>query len=293
MTGIVQRKRLRQAIDLKNQGRLEGAEKMLSALVAAEPDFATAWLELGYVRLGRGEARPAYAAFARAAESADLAAEAYTALGRLATPGPGDHLRRGNFRKALLVTPSHVPALADLAALADGSVTRWFAVTAASVETGPDPFQDLIRRGNIAPATRLARIVGVVRPGLASVHRNLAVLAFRLEDQESNAAYLKWAATLLPSHLDVLVEATSALFQAEDLDGAERYARRALEIDPSSPLVLFWLGRILRRLGRLDEARARLADALRHDDGFALRIRVVEQGISLEDFTGRRLAGDT
>lgn len=284
MTGISRRKRLRQAIALKIQGRFDDAEKTLSALVAADPGFAEAWLALGDVRLSRSKARPAFEAFSRAAGFIETAAEASAALGRLGTPGPGDHIRRRNFRRALLVDPTHVPALTDLAALGNGAVTRWFAVTAVSVESDHDPFLELIKRGNLAPAIRLARIVAVIGPGRASTRRDLAAIVFRLEDLESRARHLERAAVLLPTRFDSHIEAVDALFQAEDLDGAERYARRSLEIDPTSALALFWLGRTQRRLGRFDAARATLAEALRRDETFALRIQVVEQGIGADDF---------
>jgi tetratricopeptide (TPR) repeat protein len=284
MTGVLQRKRLRQAVDLTNQGRLDDAEKILDAVVLATPDFAEAWLQLATVRLARSEARLAYEAFTRAAGFASTAAEARTALGRLARPGAGDHLRDRNFRQALLIDPTYLPALTDLAALRGGVVTRWFALSAGSGQGDQDPFRELINRRNIGPAIRLAQIAAVMRPASASARRNLARLVFQLEDLEGRAKYLKQA-TLFPSPpLGDQIEAVDALFQAQDLVGAERYARRALETDPTSALALFWLGRTVRCLGRFDEARAALAEAERHDENFALRIRVVEQGINPADF---------
>jgi tetratricopeptide (TPR) repeat protein len=283
--GIVQRKRLRQAIALKNQGQLDNAEKILSALVVAAPSFPEAWLELGNVRLSRSEARLAFDAFARAAGFLETAATAYLALGRLATPGPGDHIRDRNFRRALLVDPCLVPALTDLTDLRGGVVTGWYAAAAVSVERAGDPFQELIKRGKPRPAIRLARIAAMSRPGLPATQRDLAALVFQLEDLESQGKYLERATVLLPTQMDVQIEAVAALFQSEDVDGAERVIHRALKIDPDSALALFWLGRIQRYLGRFVAARATFAAALKNDESFAARIQVVVQGINPEDFT--------
>jgi tetratricopeptide (TPR) repeat protein len=284
MTGMLQRKRRRRAIDLKDQGRLEEAETILAALVASDPGFAEAWLELGNVRFDRAEGRLAFEAFTNAAGFIETAAEASTALGRLATPGPGDPIRRRNFRKALLAEPAHLPAMTDLAALGDGAARRWFPITAVSVERGESPFRELINRGKIGIAMPLARIAAVLRPGLPATQHDLGALAFRMENLEGKARHFKRAAVLLPNHLDAQIETVDALFQAEDFAGAEVYGRRALAIDRASPLALFWLGRILRYLGRFDEARSALDEARRRDERFALRIRVVEQGINPADF---------
>ena len=283
--GIVQRKRLRQAIALKNQGQLDNAEKILSALVAAMPTFPAAWLELGNVRLSRSEARLAFDAFARAAGFHETAAAAYLALGRLATPGPGDHIRDRNFCRALLVDPGLVPALTDLTDLRGGVATQWYAVAAVSVERAGDPFQELIKRGKPRPAIRLARIAAVSRPSLPATQRDLAALVFQLEDLESQGRYLERAAVLLPAQMDVQIEAIGALFQSEDVHAAERVVHRALEIDRDSALALFWLGRIQRYLGRFDAARETFAVAMRNDESFAARIQVVLQGVNPEDFT--------
>jgi tetratricopeptide (TPR) repeat protein len=283
MPGIVQRKRLRQAIALKDQGRLDDAEQILMALVAANPNGADAWLELGNVRLGRGEARLAFEAFDRAAGFLETAAEAHTALGRLATPGPGDHIRHRNFRQALLVGPSYVPALADLTGFWSAVARQWFVIAAAAGVGEQDPFNELVKRGKFNPAIQLARMALIVRPDRASMISALANLVFRLEDLEAKAKYLQQSSVLLPSRLDILVETAAALFQTEDLDGAERYVRRALDVDSNSAVALFWLGRIQRHGGAYEVASETFAEALRHDDGFALRIRVVEQGINPTD----------
>ena len=288
MTGIVQGKRLRQAIALKDQGRLEDAEQMLVALVTADPNIFDAWLELGNVRLGRGEARLAFEAYDRASGFIETAAEAHTALGRLAMPGLGDHIRHRNFRQALLINPAYVPALADLTGFWRAVARRWFVIAAVTGTEGENPFNELIKRGRFNPAIQLARMALIIRPDLASMTADHANLVFRLENLDAKAKYLRQTAVLLPSRLDILIETTGALFQIEELDSAERYARRALDVDPNSALALFWLGRIQRHGGAFEAARETFAEAMRHDAGFDLRIQVVEQGINPTDFANER-----
>lgn len=284
MTGIIQRKRLRQAIALKHEGRLEEAERILAAIVETSPEFGRAWLELGTVRLGRSKARLAFEAFNRAASFHDTAAEAHTALGRLATPGPGDRLRCRNFRQALALNPTFLPPLADLAELHGGAIVAWFVIAAAASLEVHNPFLELIKRGKIEPSVQLARMAAVTRPDQASTIRYLAALVFRLEDLEGNAKHLKRATVIHVADPATYIETVDALFQAEELETAEIYARRALKFDPEDAQALFWLGRILRSLGRFEESRTTFVEALRWDRTFEQRIQIVEQGVNLEDF---------
>jgi tetratricopeptide (TPR) repeat protein len=284
VTRIIQRKRLRQAIALKNQGRLEEAERVLAALVETNPELGGAWLELGNVRLGRSEARLAFEAFNRAAGFIDSAAEAHTALGRLATPGAGDHIRCRNFCQAVVLNPTCLPALTDLTELRGGATLNWFVIATVSNVEAKGPFQELIKRGKIEPSIQLARMAAVVRPDLTSTTLDLAALVFRLEDLEGKAKYLKRATVLRFAGLGTYIETVDALFQAEEFESARKYAQRALKIDPDNAQTLFWLGRTQRRLDRFDESRATFAETLRQDESFAQRIQVIEQGVNPADF---------
>lgn len=284
MTGTLRRKRLRQASEMVALGRLEEAEERLVALVTPAPDFAVAWLELGRVRLARGKSLEAFEAFGKAAHFVQTAAEARMRLGRLARPGPGDHLRARNFKIALLVDPTHAAALTDLADLTGGKVLGWYAAAITSSDIDTDPLRELINRGWNERALRLAKIAAVTRPTPMKTQRWLASIVFRREDFEGNARFLKQAAVCSPGDFNAQIDAVDALFRIDAYDLAETYAERALMIDGAAAPALFWLGRIQRRLGRFSDARARFAETLRADENFGLRVNVVEQGVHPGDF---------
>lgn len=284
MTGVLHRKRLRQALDLKSLGRLEDAETQLKTLTETAPDFSVAWLELARVRLDRGLAREAFETFNRAATFMETAADARLHLGRLARPGAGDHLRDRNFRMALAIDPALVPALADLSDLRAGRMISRFVVAAVSSSAATDPYRELINRGWTSRAVRLARAAAMTRPESVAVQRDLAELAFRVEDLDAKARHLKRAAVGLPKDAEAQIQAAEALFDAESFAEAEVHARRALAIGSAEAAALFWLGRIQRRLRCFDEAEETLARAVRSDPGFDLRVQIVRQGIHPGDF---------
>lgn len=289
MTGTIQRKRLRQASQLAARGRHEEAEKRLVTLTTSAPEHAEAWLELGQVRLKRDKPRDAFEAFEKAATFIGTSAEAHARLGRLAKPGAGDHLRARNFKIALLVDPTHAAAITDLVDLAGGKLISWYAVAITTSDTDTDPLRELINRGWTDRALRLAKVAAVTRPVLAATQRGLASVAFRREEFEANARFLKQTAVLAPDDFIAQIAATEALFRIDALESAEVHAHRAHACRAhatgvSGAAALFWLGRIQRRLGRFADARARFAETLHVDGDFRLRISVVEQGVDPGDF---------
>lgn len=284
MSGAREQDGLDQAMQLAAHGRHEEAETKFEALVEAAPDLAAAWLELGKTRLARGKPREAFEAFGHAAGYLDTAAEARSRLGRLARPGPGDHLRERNFKIALLVDPRHCLALADLADLRAGPMLVRFALAFISTVAETDPFRELLNRGWIERALRLAKIASILAPDQAPRQRDLATMLFRLEDFDGNARHLKRAAVGAPGDLNAQIEAVDALFRIEEMDLAEIYADRAVATGGATAPGLFWLGRVQRRLGRFEAARATFAETLGADSDFGLRVNVVEQGIHPGDF---------
>lgn len=284
MTGAVQRKWLRQASRLAARGHHEEAEARLSKLVATTPDFPAAWLELARVRLARDKPREAFEAFKKAATFLETAAEASTGLGRLVKPGAADHLRARAFKIALLVDPVHAAAVTDLADLEGGERVAWYALAVTLNDVDIDPLRELIDRGWTERALWLAKIAAVTSPASWALQTGLARVMFRREDLEANARFLVRAALCAPTDLNVQIAAVEALFRIEAFERAETHATRALSMDKASPPLLFWLGRIQRRLGRYADARARFGETLGADEEFRFSIEIVEQGVQNEDF---------
>ncbi|MDA0341036.1 MAG: tetratricopeptide repeat protein [Proteobacteria bacterium] len=287
MTGAVQNKRLRRAISLKQAGDLEAAEQQFNEIVRVSPDWGEAWLQFGMLLFAASKSRETLRAFRRATGDPDVAPAAFTALSRLITAGSTDTKRRRLLCQALVLHPGHISALEDLVAEQWGEVKSlgWFiAALPQSLEDEP-LFQELIARGRMDRARALVRMVLVVRPVAADMLVQVANDTFVLEDFETSAAMTSRLAVLCPSDIGLQLRAVDALFQIEDLDRSEHYARRALEINSARPEVWFRLGRVLRAGQRFDEAHAALAKAGSLDPLFAIRAQIVEQGISPADFT--------
>ena len=286
MISAVQNKRLRHAISLKQAGDLEAAEMQFNEIVRVSPDWAEAWLQFGMLLFAASKIRETLHAFRRATGDPDVAPAAFTALSRLMTAGSADTKRRRLLCQALVVHPGHISALEDLVAEPWGAKSlRWFIAALPQSLNDEVLFRELTKRGRMDRAKALVRMVLVARPVAADMLLQIANVTFLLEDFETSAAMTSRLAVLCPSDVGLQLRAADALFQIEDLDRSERYARRALKINSVRPEVWFRLGRVLRAGQRFSEAHAALAKAGSLDPLFAMRAQIVEQGISPRDFT--------
>jgi tetratricopeptide (TPR) repeat protein len=96
------------------EGRLSVAEARLSVALEYNPRFVEAWVNLGYVELGRGNFEQARRDFERARELNQDIPAPHHALGVLADrKGDGDEAER-HYRDALKVDPGFAPARANL-----------------------------------------------------------------------------------------------------------------------------------------------------------------------------------
>lgn len=81
--------------------------------------------------------------------------------------------------------------------------------------------------------------------------------------QEAIAAATK-TAQMLPKNLELQISLANLHYIATDDRSAEKYARHALDINPSSPVALKFLGRVLVQQGRQDEGIILLQQSLVH-----------------------------
>jgi tetratricopeptide (TPR) repeat protein len=96
------------------EGRLSVAEARLSVALEYNPRFVEAWVNLGYVELGRGNFEQARRDFVRARELNQDIPAPHHALGVLADrQGDGGEAER-HYRDALKVDPGFAPARANL-----------------------------------------------------------------------------------------------------------------------------------------------------------------------------------
>ena len=168
-------------------------------------------------------------------------------------------------------------------AIARGDADDFAAVLIAEPLDGAF-FSDLIRHGRTGRATAYLRLGLMIDPAAAPLLSRLGDVVFGMEDFDGCATLLLRMAHLETLDKAVQNRAVAALFQVEDLARAERRARRSVTLDPDDPEAWFWLGRVLRAGARHAEARAALAESAKRDPVFAIRVRIVEQGVGPADF---------
>ncbi|MGH9900932.1 MAG: tetratricopeptide repeat protein, partial [Pyrinomonadaceae bacterium] len=158
------------------------------------------------------------------------------------------------WRRLLLVIPVAL-ALTGLWFVARWSLGNTFAVYPPDAET-------------VRAAERLA-------PDDPQVHFTLAVLAkksFSPGELEESLRRYERAAGLSPNDYRLWMELGRVRGQAGDAAGGERALRRAAELAPHYALPRWYLGNLLLRAGRTDEAFATLREAARFDPGLQPQI---------------------
>jgi tetratricopeptide (TPR) repeat protein len=217
----------RALIDAERGGSSTLAET-LRQVVARAPDFGPAWLRLGDAELKAGRY--------------DAAAEAWLQATRLPDPVP---LELPGVPVHVIEVPTAAYAALGLArvALIQGQPERARAVLEDVVEAVP----------HFGPALRL----------LADSYRQLGqpeaadravYLAGRLPAYAPPFDPLVDALALESRNSTLLLRLASEASLSENAAWSEYLTRRALEFDPENPEVVFKLARVLRTVGRNDEA---------------------------------------
>jgi tetratricopeptide (TPR) repeat protein len=223
-------------------GQLSLAEARLSVALEYNPRFVEAWVNLGYVELGRGNFEQARRDFLRARDlNQDLAAP-HHALGLLADEqGRGAEAEKF-YRAALKVDPGFAPARANLArrlfargqyedareqferliAVAPDAIEGWVGDAETLRQLGrPSQAEDVVARARErfgdAPALRLLRAREQVERG--EWQEAEATLAPLVGSPDAARACAAWAWIAI------------ARIGRRDIHGANEAARAALAID--------------------------------------------------------------
>lgn len=211
---------------LNERGGGDDLERALRLVAGRAPDFAPAWWRLGEAEFKRGR-------YSAAAEAWNRAAAAHE-------PERGSE------------TPTHT---------ADVPVAAYAALGLARVA---------LAEGRTADAHRLLTTATMVGPRFGPAYRLLAetneTLGRRADADRAQAqaarlpAFAPYADPMVDALARVSHSATFLLRQASEADPqtngpwSEFLLRRALEFEPGNPDVLAKLGRVLRNVGRKEEA---------------------------------------
>ncbi|MFN8176807.1 MAG: protein kinase [bacterium] len=172
------------------------------------------------------------------------------------------------FEQATALDPGYALAWAGIADCY-GQLSQW----------GTDvDVADVTRRGLEA-----ARRAISLNPKLAEAHKAEALnLRFQGDDEGARAALLR-AVEADPRFKPAIINLAVDAFTRADLAAAERYIRRALDVDPQDGFACLWLMTLTKVTGREDEAIAttRRLRALSEDAFYITGVHSVRAWISL------------
>lgn len=241
------------------RGDLETADARLSLALEYSPRFVEALVNQGLVELQRGNFERARELIARARRLNPDVAQPHHALGVLAERQARPDEASRHYYDALAVDPGFTPARANLARLLfDGGLLNEALVQLRRLaEADPDSVEaqlglaeTLLRLGRIAEAEAVTRSARERFPDSAEVVVLAARGRLRRGDVDSAIALLS---PLGHGRDDVAASALGWLATAELLRGDPRRAvgaaRRALELEPSSPVAIYAMAEALEALG--------------------------------------------
>jgi predicted O-linked N-acetylglucosamine transferase (SPINDLY family) len=229
--------KLRLAESLRTEGRKDAAEQAYEAVLAINPRREEALVSLAVLRLGRGDVPAATALLVRCCGLAPNNAEAWDALG-LALLQTGDTAGAADaFAEALRVKPRWLDAALHLvdAACAAGTAEAELARFDAAAMANP-----------LNPVAATARGVLLERLG----HRDDAIDA------------LEVAVTLAPDAPRPTALLAGVLARTTRVDEAEKWLRRASELDPDEPRLHNDHAAVLMRQHRHAQAHAELTELI-------------------------------
>jgi tetratricopeptide (TPR) repeat protein len=239
------------------EGQLGVAEARLSVALEYSPRFVEAWVNLGYVELGRGNFEQARRDFLRARDLNQDIATPHHALGLLADEQGRGAEAEEHYRAALKVDPGFAPSRANLARrlFARGQYENAREQFERLIEVAPDVIEGWIgvaetlrqlgrsaqaenvvarasRRFGDAPALRLLWARQQVERGeWLQAEALLAPLAGSTDTARAGAAWAWIAIARIGRH---------------DFDGAGEAAHAALAIDRDDAVARYALERITR-----------------------------------------------
>lgn len=259
------------ALDALAAGRPEAALPLLERAAALGEGGAWAWLNLGAALLQLGRLAEAEGPLQRAAEGLPGRAEPLLRLGQLAGMRQDAARAEACFRAALERDPRHVPALAALAAVAEGAgrlqeaavlLERARALDPAEPELGAWFARVALALGEPAAALEEAAAVLTRRPHHADAAQTIARALLRLHPPAEALAQAAARAAAAPTVAGWPLAAAALHAMLGDLDAAIAQLRLAAALAPDSAEVQGELGRALAAAGRVAEAEAALRAAI-------------------------------
>jgi protein O-GlcNAc transferase len=276
---------LHQAIMMHASGSTDESRKQLAALGQQFPNTASIQHRLGVALLSHGDLSAAFSALDRARQSMPDSAEILTDLGDVCLELGRTEIALQHLERAVELQPAYKKAhyVLGLACRAAGQLddarehlqlgidgTRKFITDAWSIRSPEfklglkDKFRYsrmLIEAGRVQEALELLESLAEKQPREISVLVNLGVGYMDAKRPGDAIAILNTAAEVSPDHFATFLNLAAANMDLFRWPVALQHVDHAIELSPTVTRAHVVRARILRELGRLDEAMQSLATA--------------------------------
>ena len=246
-------------------GDFRAAEERLRTVLSRNPYFAEAWLLLARVLTTEGRASDAAAVYREAIgyrpNNADLQIRLALLLTEAADPSAETALHEAITSSPAVRADIHVALGELLAARGHGSEARQHFEVAASAPTFSTGTRNakamaLLQLGRTSEAEVLWRDLIRDRPGYWRAWLNMASLSIQRRDWTAVEKFARAAVEREPTSPDAWNNLAIGLEELGRTGEAEAAYRRASEVDPRDYRALFNLGILLRKSARYDDAVA-------------------------------------
>jgi len=257
------RKTIRQAVSLKQQGKLEEAERLCRSVLNEQPLYFDALHLLGVLRGEREDYQEAVKLISLSVAQNPSSAEAHSNLGIALLKLERHQDAVASFDRALAIEPDYAAALNNRANILmklgryDEAVATYDRLIALRSN---DPIV-LYRQGNALHALgryeeAIARFEQTLalRPTHADAMNNLGTALLKLGRHEEAVARFERALKGQPDDFSALVNQGTALAGMERYEEAVSSYDKALAINPDHAELLYNRGQALMRARRYDEA---------------------------------------
>lgn len=291
------------ASQLAGAGNLAEAKGLYEQVLQESPDNFGALMELGVICLRRGDGNAAHTLLCRAVAVNPASPQAHNLLG-VSLQGRGDLTgARKSYETALALNSGFGGAYNNL-----GMALTLLGETEQAVESYRKAIaitpNDVNALNNLAAAlTELGRFDEAIdsyekaialRPGAADIHDNFGLVFQGIGDFERAAACHRKAVSIDPGSANSHLLLGRALQKSGDIDQAAKCYRRTIEINPGSAIAYNNLSTVLTGLGRYDESRILLENALAlgGETQSSGALRAQSEGVETVGFQKGRVSAD-
>ncbi len=252
-------------------GDNQAAAKLIREAVAARPDKPSYHFNLGVVLTVLGDLEGAADAYREVVALTPEDADGHSNLGLLLLQQGKRVEAAASFRAALKIAPKHLGAQVNLGRLllAEGRPDEAAACFDAALELAPGQPEALLGRGEAFAALQMLdraerdfRALLQVAPDQPAALGRLAGVLIQQARLPEAIELLERGAARFPEDPRFPINLAAALEARNDLEGAERAARKAEALRPGAPAAGIMLARLENRRGRPSEAKDRLQTVL-------------------------------